>query len=125
MLPAFDLSQEFIDLVHRCDDLGAGFLPAVSLTGSYLSAEYDRVRAYLLLVHAEIEAYLEVVCWRRVYEAEQQWILDRRPKTILLGLLAFAHGSVKPPPDQRGTGPSTVIVRMEDARQRYWQAVNS
>lgn len=51
----------FDDLIERIDDLHFRFVPEISLTGSYTEAEYDNMRAFRLLSHAEIERYVEAL----------------------------------------------------------------
>jgi hypothetical protein len=47
-------------LLTRLDKLESHFLPAVfSLTGRYSPQQHDYTRAFLLLVHAELESYFE------------------------------------------------------------------
>lgn len=51
----------FDDLMERIDDLHFRFVPEISSTGAYTEAEYDNMRAFRLLSHAEIERYLEAL----------------------------------------------------------------
>jgi hypothetical protein len=47
-------------LLTRLDKLEAHLLPApFSLTGRYSARQHDRTKAFLLLVHAELESYFE------------------------------------------------------------------
>jgi hypothetical protein len=56
------LSNRLQQLLRRLDILEEHFLPAdgqFSLTGRYSREQHDKTKAYLLLVHAELEAYFE------------------------------------------------------------------
>lgn len=56
------------------------FLPPLSPTATYSAEEEDGMRALRLLVHAEIEAYLEAMCDRLVNDLEREAIRPRQPK---------------------------------------------
>ncbi len=49
----------FVDLSERIDELHFRFVPSLDPTGSYSEAEYDAMSAFRLLVHAEIERFIE------------------------------------------------------------------
>ena len=51
----------FPDLAERVDDLQFRFVPQLDPTGTYSDADYDRMSAFRLLVHAEIERFLELI----------------------------------------------------------------
>jgi len=55
-------SKRLSQLENRLETLEKHFLPAekdFSLTGNYSKEQHDKTKAYLLLVHAELEAYFE------------------------------------------------------------------
>ncbi len=69
--------------------LRAHFLPRrFSPTGSYLDSEVDMALAYRLLVHAEIEAYLEDRAKTTIMSNVSQWKTDRQPRVAILSLLS-------------------------------------
>lgn len=52
-------TPRFAELTERIDDLHFRFVPPLDRTGSYSDAEYDGMSAFRLLVHAEIERFIE------------------------------------------------------------------
>jgi len=52
-------SSRYQQLVTRIVELETNLLPAINMSGNYSTKEIDLTRAYCLLSHAEIEAYLE------------------------------------------------------------------
>lgn len=64
-------------------------LPGTSATGAYSEAEYDMVRAYRLLAHAEIEAYVEDAALASATEATQAWIRTGKPQFCTVHLMLF------------------------------------
>ncbi len=79
----------FNDLKRRVDDLGSHMLPTSKADLTYTTAEHDRVRAYVLLVHAEIESFLEQRVQHEVTLRIAAWDADRTPSVVLMGLVAF------------------------------------
>lgn len=55
-------SIELIELKKRIESLSQQFLPAENKLGIYTDLEQDQMRALRMLVHAEIESYLESIC---------------------------------------------------------------
>lgn len=49
----------FAELSERIDELHFRFVPSLDPTGSYSDADYDAMSAFRLLVHAEIERFIE------------------------------------------------------------------
>jgi hypothetical protein len=54
-------ATRFMDLSDRIDELHFRFIPPLHATGVYSDADYDSMRAFRLLAHAEIESYLELL----------------------------------------------------------------
>lgn len=52
-------TPRFAELSERIDDLHFRFVPPLDPTGTYSDSEYDRMSAFRLLVHAEIERFIE------------------------------------------------------------------
>ena len=48
-------------LVSRIITIEKNLLPPIKINGNYTKQESDLIRSYVLLVHAEIEAYFEDV----------------------------------------------------------------
>lgn len=53
--------SKFTDLTERIDELHFRFVPQLDATGTYSEADYDRMSAFRLLVHAEIERFVELI----------------------------------------------------------------
>jgi hypothetical protein len=83
-------SSRYKELSRRLVKLRKHLLPKdFSVTGDYTESQLDRARGYRLLVHAEIESYLEDRARIIVNMCFKRWLLDRRPKTVILNLLSF------------------------------------
>jgi hypothetical protein len=83
-------TSRYRELERRLKKLRHRFLPRLfSPTGDYTDRELDLARAYRLLVHAEIEAYLEDRAQRIVNECVALFMADSRPRHILMNLLSF------------------------------------
>lgn len=52
-------TPRFAELAERIDDLHFRFVPPLDPTGTYSDAQYDAMSAFRLLVHAEIERFIE------------------------------------------------------------------
>lgn len=53
--------SKFTELTERIDELHFRFVPQLDATGTYSDADYDRMSAFRLLVHAEIERFVELI----------------------------------------------------------------
>lgn len=103
-------SPEYVALTTRLIELAARFLPvAASSTGTYSSEQYDQVRAYILLCHAEIEMYLEILSESVLQSALTKWELDRLPRTSLISILAFSRGGTDLLPSE--VGKAAPVIR--------------
>jgi hypothetical protein len=90
----------YSDVVRRLGQLRKHFLPATfAPTGIYSRLQQDKVRGYRLLVHAELESYLEDRARRVANDAYNGWLSDHRPRGVLLSLLAF-HKEQRPLSEQ-------------------------
>lgn len=77
-------SRRFRTLISRLTTLQDHFLPKqFSMIGQYSPRQYDLAKAYVLLVHAEIEAFLEDRSRERAKKLEKTWLAKaRRSKGI-------------------------------------------
>lgn len=81
-------------LCQRVSQLQAEYLPVINPLGTYSKKEQDDTRAYSLLVHAEIEAYLETISWDKVHNALSKWTANNKYNSqILLSLACFVDQS--------------------------------
>lgn len=93
-------SPRFRDLLTRLRALEKHFLPeglTFPSTGQYSKREEDHARAYVLLVHAEIESYLEDRVSDVVDQAHIQWKQNGICTRTLEGLLRHHLNSHKEP----------------------------
>jgi|SRR5579862_1696934 len=79
----------FQELKKRIRELGENLLPAISPTGTYTVRELDRVRGYRLLVHAEVESFLEECVRKVANDVLAGWNLDNKLRPALFCLIAF------------------------------------
>lgn len=82
-------SPRFRQLQKRLTELRNHFVPPIEPTGVYSDRQYDRVRGYRLLVHAEIESFLEDRVTEIATQSFTRWQTDRRPRTCLTALVAY------------------------------------
>jgi RiboL-PSP-HEPN len=86
------LSVRFKELQRRLRELKINMLPnKFSPTGEYTDRQLDRARGYRLLVHAEIESYLEDVAKDCVMCAVRKWKNSRLPSLTITSLLSSYH----------------------------------
>lgn len=82
-------SRRYMKLENRVKAIETLYLPAINLTGNYTKKEQDDIRAYLLLVHAEVEAYFEEISESKAKEAFTKWKNNRTKSNVLLSLVSF------------------------------------
>ena len=88
------LSARFKELRSRLTELRKHFLPnRFSDTGEYSERQLDRARGYRLLVHAEIESYLEDISRDIVLKAIRDWKSSNTPSVTLVTFIASYHSS--------------------------------
>lgn len=84
-------SKRFNELVIRIDFLRDNLLPIIRLDGEYTDLELDLTRSFILLVHAEIENYLEDKVDEKIDIAFHQWKTTRKKSNILNSIIAFCN----------------------------------
>jgi hypothetical protein len=91
-------SRRFKLLVRRLESLRAHLLPAqFSPVGQYTDREHDLARGYLVLVHAEIEAYCEDRTRGVAAKAHARWSQKNTCGRILVRLVRFHDISNRQP----------------------------
>ena len=81
-------------LLTRLDKLEEHFLPSVlSLTGRYGPRQHDHTKAFLLLVHAELESYFEDRARNLVTLAEALYQRKGTCTPVLSRLLLYHHAT--------------------------------
>ena len=84
------VSKRFKRLAKRLRALEEHFLPSqFSATGRYTLKETDSTKAYVLLVHAELETYFEDRAEDRLNRALRQWDRDAGPSPLLSRLVVY------------------------------------
>lgn len=115
-------STRYRQLGKRTTELQRRFLPKPDPTGQYTERQLDNVRAFQLLVHAEIEAFLEDIAIGAVTRAHDGWKADGRARGCLLALLAYHEGS-------HGPAPTTLLTTQQkkplSLRDRIQSAVRA
>src|SRR4051812_44075752 len=86
-------SRRLIQLERRLGELETHFLPALKLSGNYTKKELDDTRAYCVLSHAEIEAYLEDVALNKVDTSFNDWVASGKTKItqIIFNLACYCE----------------------------------
>jgi len=82
-------SKYFTQLTRRVSQIENSYLPEISQTGNYTSKQRDDLRAYVILIHAELEAYFEQISEAKAKEAFQKWKLYRTKSNVLTALVCF------------------------------------
>jgi CRP-like cAMP-binding protein len=93
------LSKRLQQLLKRLTTLEKHFLPKdgqFSLSGNYSPEQDDKTKAYLLLVHAELEAYLEDRAKNRVDVAHASWQRTGVCTSVLSRLLVYHQREFEP-----------------------------
>ena len=83
-------STRYNKLSRRITVIESSYLPSVNSLGNYSSKEQDDIRAYLLLIHAEIESYFEEISEEKVKKAFLTWQENRKKSNVLLSLVSFS-----------------------------------
>ena len=85
-------SIRFRILKRRLAELRHRMLPKdFSPTGAYTELQLDRTRGYRLLVHAEIEAFLEDRATEIVKGAFDLWRVDNKPRHTIISLVCYCR----------------------------------
>jgi hypothetical protein len=95
-------------LLTRLDKLEAHLLPdTLSLTGRYTERQRDHTKAFLLLVHAELESYFEDRARNLATKAEASYQLKGICTPVLSRLLVYHHAAK----DELGPASSNAVSK--------------
>lgn len=86
-------SPLFTALSTRVANLTATMLPPTRADLAYTEAEYDRVRGYILLIHAEIESFVETRVIDEMRARHDDWVSTGKANNVVMGMLAFSDGA--------------------------------
>jgi hypothetical protein len=114
-------TRRYKQLKTRIDRLERLFLPPPNPVGEYSQDEYDTVRAYIVLCHAEIEAYIESMCLDVLRKAEERWKNTSSAGACIAALMLFNDKQVSPPKSlakQNATDAVDHVVRSAIKKHR-------
>lgn len=107
----------FIRLKRRIASIETSYFPTLRVAGNYSDKEQDDIRAYLFLVHAELEYYFEEIARQKTDEALQKWIANRNYKsTILMSLSCFNKTAIT---------TKKIRERLHIVKNSYYQIINN
>ena len=114
-------STRFRALQSRIRQLRKHFLPKnFHPTGTYSERQIDRVRAFRLLAHAEIESYLEEIVVDTANSAFEAWQQRRLVTEPLMALIAYSDYRADQVPQKLPlTGPRDLDSRIENCKNRF------
>src|ERR1700677_4824297 len=85
-------SDRFNSLVERVRALEKSLLPeTLSDVGEYTQEVHDRTLGYRLLVHAEIEHFLEQLARETAVRAPEKWEKDRTISKVIMHLVIYGE----------------------------------
>ena len=94
-------TENYTNLKHRLDKLKRVYLPRTfSATGSYKDPTYEKVRAYKVLAHAEMEYYFEQTALSIARLAYEKWNAEKKASTPIIALVAYHTGQFSQIPEQ-------------------------
>jgi hypothetical protein len=96
-------TRSFRNLERRVIQLQNRFVPTLSPTGYYNDRQYDFVRAYIVLTHAEMEEYLEGRARDIIGSSLLRWKNKRRVNRCIASLLLHHDKSHTPKPQDSTT----------------------
>lgn len=95
-------------------------LPEFSPTGAYNPEDEDRARGYRLLVHAEIESYLEDQAIQVIKDKIDAWRINRTPSNLILSFLACYHSGWVESDDDNNLR----IIELSKSRKRIKEVIS-
>lgn len=114
-------SARYRALLARLGELRRHMLPIKSdPTRIYSARQIDRMLAYRLLAHAELEHCIEQLVAETVTAAWKGYRSDHKPRTCLMALVAYYEGQLGGPPDTLSPGqkPRKVHVHLHERIDR-------
>lgn len=112
--------QSLRALVKRIRSLVARFMPSIDPVGDYDEIASDSIAVVALLVHAELQYFLERRCLEVADHSINCWIEDNHPRTTLISLVAYCHkGGGSALPETLVGAPSSIREIVAHAKGVY------
>lgn len=83
-------SRRLRQLLSRLTFLEQNILPDERIDGNYTKKEQDLIKSFVLLIHAEIEAFIEDRAKEKMNQALSQWNSTRKKSNCLKSVLSFS-----------------------------------
>lgn len=115
-------TEKYIALKRRLSKLKKIYLPrCFSPTGAYNDTVYEKVRAYTVLSHAEMEYYFEETALAIAQKAYSKWTHHQKASTPLLALVAYYTGQYSAIPDSHAANRASedINARINKAYREY------
>lgn len=114
-------STQYNNLCRRIRKLGDSYLPTNNNPlREYTKKEEDNIRAYSLLVHAEIESYFETISKTKALHALSQWQNNHKYNSqILLSLSCFVEHT------QRVKNEKTLELKLKNIVSVFCETINN
>ena len=119
-------TDKYLRLQTRLNKLRKVYLPnSFSPTGTYSDSVYEKVRAYTVLSHAEMEYYFEEIALSIAEKAYKKWTQHQKASKPLLALVAFYEGQYSSVPEAHDGNRSdeTIDERIRKAYSSYNEQV--
>lgn len=119
-------SALFNDFASRIAEIKGHLLPEIKEDLSYSKEEIDQLRGFLVLVHAEIEDFVETRILDEITLRKKQWSAEPRVASgVLMGVIAFCGRNWPATVDSATALPNTDAPRWQfrDMHCRLAQAV--
>ena len=116
------------ELLKRHNELKKAFLPKqLSPTGNYSDLTYERVAAYILLIHAALEYYFEQVALSIAKDSMTKWNTEKKATKTVVALISYSpikHSAIpETTNDQRAV--QDLDFRVKEAYTNYNNYIRS
>jgi len=111
-------SSRLKKLIKRIDFLETHILPQERVDGNYTKKEVDLIKSYVLLVHAEFEAYIEDKAKDKASKSLNNWGSSRKKSSCLQAILAFSGNEINYD-NERKTNTQSIEFRVNKAVNHY------
>jgi hypothetical protein len=110
-------------LIARINFLEDNILPKAKINGNYSKIEVDLIKSFVLLVHAEFEAYFEDKAKDKAQKSYNDWRTSRKKSACLKAILAFAGNEVSYNNTSK-LNKNSIEFRMNRAVAHYLELIN-